>query len=302
MRATLEAPDEVYTELSRLLVLAPRYHMEAALRGRTIRGSFDQEHELFLCGPNGPVNLPDPPEDSLSMLGALPFFSCVYGRNEGTARHRIRGISQPPPEEKAMMLENTIPPTDKADFALLALAHQFWKTIPQSGDYELNDQECQKAGLDVARFRTLINTFVASGTFVRNSRVERVNPYNDLYVDLGERSVTKGGAPDTVSPDIIYPDINMRVIEGGVEHCYNRINDVVEVKTRIADVSVRYADMESFRMVRDDEDGTTPIYWICDPDEIGKIEDAERASGLYEPTVENLQPFYDALNNLPDPA
>jgi hypothetical protein len=50
-----------------------------------------------------------------------------------------------------------------------------------------------------------------------------------------------------------------------------------------------------------DEDGTI-IHWACDQDEIDAIEDAERANGLYVPTAENLQPFHDALSNLPDAA
>lgn len=301
MRVTLEVPDEARTELSRRLILAPYYHMDAFLTGARTRGSFDEGHELFLFGPNGPVNLTSPPEGLPSdfTLGALPFFSCVYGHSEGKVGKRIYGTSQPPPEEKATMLVDTIPPTEEG-LALLALAHQFWKAIPHNGGYELNDQEYREAGIDIGKFVTLINTFVASGTFVRNHRTQRLDSRNGLYVDLGERSVTKGSSPDAVMWDIIYPDIYMNVIEGGVEHCYNRSNGVVEVKTRIADASVRYADLESFRAFYD-EDGTI-IHWTCDQDEIYAIEDAERAIGLYVPSAESLQPFHDALDNLPDPA
>jgi len=93
------------------------------------------------------------------------------------------------------------------------------------------------------------------------------------------------------------PRLKISVVEDGVEYIYERDRfGHVEVKLRGADELERYSQLQSYRLLRDEDGAVTGFEF--DTDELEAIEAAERAAGLFRPTMHELDFFLERVHEV----
>lgn len=188
---------------------------------------------------------------------------------------------------------------DPQEFALLSLVNFLSKAIqPNADGFRFDEYALQNSGLPIGDFLTLTSKLAARGAHSNGSFLG--------HEDESESSVLWATYHD-IDGDVRHlsqavieePYLSFSVETEGIEYVYERsLTGRIDVKTRIADEAIRYAELKSMD-IEYEEDGT-PISWSYSLLEVEALEAEERAMGLYEPSVQNLQMFLDAIPRLRD--
>lgn len=270
----------------RTIALSPQYEIDVEIDSTSSSlGDIDETYKLFLFKKNLGQEKPMPQRLSEHKCTRAVLFSLIYSipNFDSDVELSMNGYFKDGLPLDLALLQ----PSDFAEADIFGLTQQLAGMVPNQGNYTLREDDERFDNVTGTNLIVKISDFVENGAKIETLTADTEYQGDKLWV--AQHHIT-GAVQHLSQQRIEEPYISFQVQREGIEYVYERsYTGLVEVKQRIADISIRYASLESFE--GDSE--------VCSFDmrEVAALEQDERSKGLYIPTAENMQIFYDCIQN-----